>query len=253
MHIVSVRGEGLPVLLLHGSPSSPSAFEPLADSLAPNHRVFIGALPGYRGVPPLVPFELDALHEGIESALRSESDEPWALVGFSMGSFQVLSVALRGNLSVRAVAMLGAFPGVPDELRVPLRESAEAIRTGALPPEVFPARMLSERFLAVRPDARETTLAWLRETTLDVLADELCAVADAPSLLPELARAEFPLLLRTGELDVATPAVWSEAIAKVASKATLEIVPCAGHALILEDFEGTRDSLLRFLKSSPRP
>jgi pimeloyl-ACP methyl ester carboxylesterase len=253
MHIVSVRGEGSPVLLLHGSPSSPSAFEPLADALAPKRRVFIGALPGYRGAPPLVPFELETLHAGIEATLLSESAEPWALIGFSMGSFHALSVALRGNVTVRAVAMLGAFPGVPEELRALVRESAEAIRTGALPPEAFPPRMLSEAFLLAHPEARDTTLAWLRETTLDVLADELTAVADAPGLLSELARAKFQLLFRTGELDVATPAVWSEAAAKVASRATLEIVPRAGHALILEDLEGTRDSLLRFLKSSPGP
>jgi pimeloyl-ACP methyl ester carboxylesterase len=246
MHIVSVRGQGLPVLFLHGSPSSPSAFEPLAEALSPHHRVFIGALPGYRGVPPLVPFELEALHLGIEATLRRESAEPWALVGFSMGSFHALSVALRRNVNVRAVAMLGAFPGVPEELRALVRESAKAIRSGALPSEAFPPRMLSERFLAERPEARETTLAWLRETTLDVLADELTAVADAQSLPLELA--EFPLLVRTGELDVATPVAWSEAVAAAARRVTLEIVPGAGHALLLEDFAGTRDSLLRFLE-----
>lgn len=248
MHIASIRGRGSPLVLIHGSPSSPSAFEPFVEALAPEWRVVVAALPGYSGHPPLVPFSLERLHAGVETTLARESDEPWTLVGFSMGSFHALAVALRGNVRVRALAMLGAFPGVPDELRVPLRESAEAIRTGALPPEVFPSRMLSERFLAEHPDARDTALAWLRETTTDVLADELLAVADAPSLLPALGRADFPVLVRTGELDLATPVAWSEAVAKTAPRATLEIVPGAGHALLLEDLPNTRESLARFLR-----
>lgn len=248
MHIVSVRGQGPAVVLFHGSPSSPDAFEPLALALSESHRVLVALLPGYRGTAPLVPFELDTLHAHIEEALRRESEEPWTLVGFSMGSFHALSVALRGRVRVRAVVMLGAFPGVPDELRSSLREGAEAIRTGALPPDVFPERMLSARFLDEHPEARETTLGWLRETTLDVLADELSAVASAPSPLPALGRADFPLLVRTGELDVATPVAWSEAVAKAARRATLEIVPGVGHALLLEDSAGTQHSVLHFLR-----
>jgi pimeloyl-ACP methyl ester carboxylesterase len=249
MHIVSVRGQGSPLVLLHGSPSSPSAFEPLAKRLASAHRVFIAALPGYSGHAPLAPFSLERLHAGIEATLARESDEPWTFVGFSMGSFHALSVALRGNLPVRALAMLGAFAGVPEELAAAFREAAGAIRAGALPADVFPPRMLSEAFLAAHPEAREEMLRWLRETTLEVLADELLAAAASPPPFEALAKADFPLLVRTGELDVATPVAWSQAVARAALRATLEIVPGAGHALLIEDFPATSASLLRFLSA----
>jgi pimeloyl-ACP methyl ester carboxylesterase len=247
MRVVSESGAGSPVLLLHGSPSAPAMFEPLARVLEPDHRVVVGALPGYSGAAPLAPYTLEALHGGIERALLHASDEPWTLIGFSAGSYHVLSLALRARVRVRALVTLGALPGFSQQLKTELAGLAPAIRAGALPPETFAPRQLSAAFLAAHPEARDAVTTWLAEATLDVLADELAAIVEGPELVPQLAELDVPLLARVGELDVATPVAWSEAVVAASPRGTLEIVPGAGHALLVEDAEATCASIRRFL------
>ncbi|HEY3494477.1 MAG TPA: alpha/beta hydrolase [Polyangiaceae bacterium] len=247
MHVVSARGAGRPVLLLHGSPSAPGMFEPLVRALEPEHRVIVGALPGYAGSAPLAPYTLEALHTGIETALARESDAPWTLVGFSAGSYHVLSLGLRARVKLGRLVTLGGLPGFGPELAAEYRGLPEAIRAGALPPETFPPRMLSAPYLAAHPEARELVGSWLAETTLDVLADELRAIIEGPDLLPRLSALAMPLLARVGELDAVTPVAWSEAIAAAAPRALLEVVPGSGHALLVEDAPATCASIRRFL------
>ena len=51
-------------------------------------------------------------------------------------------------------------------------------------------------------------------------------------------RSVASVLARVGELDQATPPPKSEAIVKACKNARLEVVPGAGHALVLEDLDG---------------
>jgi len=111
--------------------------------------------------------------------------------------------------------------------------------------------MLSPNFAARHPQARARVNDWLDATTSDVLSDELAAAALSEDLTPRLGElGALPILARGGELDQAAPVAFSEAIAKSGKNATLEIVAGAGHALLVEDEEGSIDSVLRFLSDS---
>jgi pimeloyl-ACP methyl ester carboxylesterase len=65
-----------------------------------------------------------------------------------------------------------------------------------------------------------------------VVAEELSRAAD---LLPRLGALRMPILARVGELDAACPPAKTHAIARVATQTAVQIVPGAGHTLLLED------------------
>jgi pimeloyl-ACP methyl ester carboxylesterase len=88
---------------------------------------------------------------------------------------------------------------------------------------------------------------WAEATTAGNLAGELEALALCEDLLERCSEISVPVLLRVGSEDVATPATQSEELARVMPRATLEIVPGVGHALLLEDWAGTRTAVQRFL------
>jgi pimeloyl-ACP methyl ester carboxylesterase len=79
------------------------------------------------------------------------------------------------------------------------------------------------------------------------MAEELLAVADVPSLLPRLGELSVALVARTGAEDQAIPLASAEAIVAGVRGAVLEAVPGVGHALPIEDFEGTAASIRRAL------
>lgn len=90
-------GAGAPIVLLHCSSGSSSAWRPVIDSLGPDHRALAPDLLGYgrnapwsRGAPLQQDSELTAI-----AALLEAAGEPVHLVGHSYGGAVALDAALR--------------------------------------------------------------------------------------------------------------------------------------------------------------
>jgi pimeloyl-ACP methyl ester carboxylesterase len=82
------------------------------------------------------------------------------------------------------------------------------------------------------------------------LAAELEAFAGAPDLRDDIGRLDVPLLLRVGELDISTPKERARRIMPCARRAILNEVPNVGHALLLEDFDGTATAIEEHLSKA---
>jgi pimeloyl-ACP methyl ester carboxylesterase len=72
-------------------------------------------------------------------------------------------------------------------------------------------------------------------------------MARMPNLRPELGRMSARLYLRVGEVDLGAPPAVSEEIARLAPRASVEVVPGCGHTLLIEDLEGTISAIEREL------
>lgn len=242
------------VVLIHGAPSAPADLVPLAERLAPEHRVLIPSLPGYEGAPRLQPpFSLERVWDALERTLAERGVREAILIGFSGGAYHALSLALRGKVQARAVVSLGGFAGLTAEERAGLAGFVPVLKnlSDASDPSLrtmFKGRMLSAEFLAQHPEAGETVAKWLDVVHPSVLADELDALSRAADLYDGLGKLKIPVLARVGSADVASPVAMSERLMRAARNGELHVVLGKGHALTLEDLEETASAIRSFLR-----
>jgi len=104
-------GQGPLVVLIHGSPGTSRAWQPVAERLASRFRVVAPSLPGYGGTtaaPGDRPGDNSYAAELIEAlieALVAEMGRPAVLAGYSYGGVVALRTALRGKVRPAALAL----------------------------------------------------------------------------------------------------------------------------------------------------
>lgn len=247
MVALEIAGKGPPLVFLHGVPLQPEAFRPLAHALQSTHTTVIVSLPGYGSTPPLAPgWTLEDVHDEIEAALAHSGLSRVGLVGFSGGGYHALALAYRAHVDVTAVALLAGVMQVTPAEGESFHALAAALRAGQDLRVHMRPRMLSPGFRQRHPERVVEVERWLDATSAANLAAELEVFAAAPDLSEKVGALRIPVLARVGAEDVAAPPAVAEAIAKCAPKGQLEVVPGAGHALLIEDLEGTSASLARW-------
>jgi 3-oxoadipate enol-lactonase len=235
LHVESY-GSGPAVVLLHGVPSSPGDFAPLADRLARRHRVLVPHLPGYgRSASVPQPYSLERVVIEVEDILAKEGVSQAAFVAFSGGAYKAVAIALRGKIMVSRMVLIAPVLGLDTGAAQSYRDVAEAARMGAFDPRPsWLERMASVEFAARDPSGAARVLAWLDAVARAVLCDELVALADAPDLRPRLPDLDCPILVCAGENDNAVPVSWSEETAQRAARGRFERFAAAGHAVLIE-------------------
>lgn len=245
-------GSGPAVLLLHGSPSAPTDFDPLVRRLEGSRRVLLPDMPGYGDSPYESGLSIARSVTLIDDALASLGIEEVAVVGFSLGAWRALLLALDGKTRVTAIVTLGGHAGLDEEHRAIMKQFAEILRGTPSLRQPFVEEMMTARMLA--PDSAKTnpafvaaTTGWLDWPEPEALADELEAMATTAPSYDRLGALRLPVLARVGALDVAVPPPLSERIVASIPGARLEIVEGKGHALMVEDTDATVDSIVSFL------
>lgn len=230
------------VVILHGAPTRPEHGDVLAQRLAARHSVHVVSLPGYGRSAPLETVSVEAVQDAIVAAIEPKA----ALVGFSAGAYHAFALATRCLVKATAIVSLGGFAFVSAEAAAQFRQFAALLRTDFDARDLMVARMLSEAGRASAANAAEVQ-SWLEATSRENLARELEAFAAAPDLRPEIAKLDVPIVVRAGTLDVASPPVVNEDIVRHCKRGTLELVDGKGHALLLEDLDGTVAAIERAL------
>ena len=100
-------GAGPGLMLVHGSPGSASAWQPVGQRLSDRFRIVAPNLPGYGGTSPEEPGGPDGVPHaaGLLESLIRETGVPDVLAGHSYGGAVALTVALRGHVKPRALAL----------------------------------------------------------------------------------------------------------------------------------------------------
>jgi len=90
-------GQGPLVVLIHGSPGTSRAWQPVAELLASRFRVVAPSLPGYGGTtaPPDDNRGDNSYAAELIEALVAEMGRPAVLAGYSYGGVVALRTALR--------------------------------------------------------------------------------------------------------------------------------------------------------------
>ena len=202
------RGDGPPVVLLHGGALDHRLWEPQIAELARTHRVIAPDLRGHGASP--TPAAAFRHADDVAALLRALTLGPAALVGISLGARTAVDVALEAPELVERLVVSGAGAGEPAWRDPATRDllarwaQAEEDRD----PEAWMQTFFALDFGSDRPlaDVDPAVLAHVRAMTVATLEHH---VPDGPPVLPtpvpdaaERARElTIPVLAIVGLLD----------------------------------------------------
>lgn len=233
-------GDGPPLLLLHGTPSSRSEWEPLRTRLAPRRRVIAPDLPGFGASAPIEGAVLPRdWVDSIDELLDSLGVGRCAVVGSSMGGWTALELARGG----RATAVLALAPAGLWARRSPPLTNAQLL-LGRLGTLLVP-RALTRRALGT-PALRQLALSAACTNGRGVDAATAISfvegAASAPGWKRHYAAAKrsrftggheiaVPVRVIWGQGDKIAPARSSRHVGELPDHAVVETWPGCGHLL----------------------
>lgn len=228
------RGEGAPVLLLHGVGLRAESWGAQIDHLARTCAVYALDLPGHgdsaplaRSDPRLADFT-DRVARVLEAAIRA----PALIAGHSMGALIALDLAIRYPDRCRAVAALNAVYRRSHEAREAVLERAAALGRGdAQDLAAAPvARWFGSDPGDPARDAARACREWLLGADRDgyAAAYRVFAASDGPADA-HLAALSMPTLFLTGSEDANSTPAMSRHMATLVPSGRAVTVAGAGH------------------------
>jgi pimeloyl-ACP methyl ester carboxylesterase len=248
-----LRGDGPPLLLIHGLGYDHHGWGPLPPLLDRDFRL---VLVDNRGVgesdAPEGPYTIAGLAADAVAVVDAAGIERTHVVGVSLGGFVAQELAISHADRVDRLALLSTSPGGPNQYPMPEEtvesfraymrlEREDAIRQGV-------ENSLGDRAVRERPDIVDEVYAYRLERAppMEPWLAQLAAGTefDVFDRLPEIAA---PTLALTGGADVVIDPRNSELLAERIPGARLEVVPDRGHLLYWEEPELVASIVREFL------
>lgn len=239
-----IRGEGPPLLLVHGVVHRRHAWDPVIDLLTPHRRVITVDLPGH-GDSPEMPDGADPLQIGVE--LMAEFLEQVApgekahVAGNSLGGWFALEAAARGLVaSATALSPAGFFANPLDQKRSidtfrtlrwatrRLGTRRDALLGTAAGRSVGMGVFFAKPWRVPAEVARIDAAALLTNTVIDrgLSAD----FAFTPQVDPTI-----PITVAWGRRDLVLPAWEARGVRRVFPQAEVTVYPRLGHVPMYDD------------------
>jgi poly(3-hydroxyalkanoate) depolymerase len=250
---VSVRGEGHPLLLIMGLGGNIEMWDPLEQALNARGIQTIAYDASGTGESParVVPLRMSGLARQAAHLLDALGHPHADVLGVSFGGAVAQELTLTHQYRIRRLVLVstmcgvGGVPGNPIALSLlatPLRYYSPAFMRLTADILYGPGASADEDLLRHQIAARRA-----RPPTLWGYLGQLVAGAGWSSL-PWLHRIRTPTLVLTGEADAIVPPVNARILAWRIPDAELEIVPDAGHLLLMDHAERSAIRIAGFLR-----
>ncbi|MDB5957531.1 alpha/beta fold hydrolase [Ramlibacter sp.] len=243
-----VLGQGRAIVLLHSLLADSSSFEPLAQLLAPTHRVVMPDLPGFAGSHP-VAGGLEAVADRVADAIRAlQLDEAPIVLGNGYGGFVALLTAIRhpGIARRLVLADCGAAFSEPGRQAFRGMSTAAAAKGLAGIADVAMRRLFSPEFQAQHPEL----IAQRRERFIAVHPETFhtaCAALATLDLREQAAGVQVPVLVLVGEQDEATPPAMARELASLLPDARFQLLAGCAHVPQLQAPGQFLDAIASFI------
>jgi pimeloyl-ACP methyl ester carboxylesterase len=258
------RGEGVPIVLLHGGMGDYQSWGPQLEAFSRFHRVIsYSRRYNYPNRNPLTTKDHSALVEAQDLAALLARLElgPVHLVGQSYGAFTALALAMDHPQMVRSMVL--AEP--------PVLQWTRGLPDGdSLYSEFMGRVMAPARDAFVRGDAEQAMRALTDGISGTVKFDSLPPAARAdrmrnsramealaistdpfPNLPKERARQlRVPVLIVTGENTIAIHKRVNEELSRLLPNVEMTVIPAAGHVSHRENPQAFNEAVLKFLTDS---
>lgn len=261
---VEQRGDGPPLLLLHGFTGSGRSWETVLADLSAHYRVLTIDLPGHGDtVMPDEPdrFTMQSVAADIDLLLHEIGYPEVLLLGYSMGGRLALYLAHHYPQRFPVLVLESTSPGLrtreEQEKRIASDENLAAYieSSGILPFvdywEQIP--LFATQYGRVVPEERRRLRQQRLENHPAGLASSLRGMGTGiqPSLWPVLGTIDQPALLIAGHEDVKFAAIARD-MAGMMPNAMLALIPNAGHAVHLEQPQAYAGQVLGWLDNQRR-
>lgn len=259
---VRARGNGAPLLLIHGFTGRGSGWGAHATAFAREFRVIVVDLPGHgrSGVPhDAARASVERSADGLATILRRLDAAPAHVLGYSLGARVALRLAVAHPGVVRRLVLESPSAGLAGEAERSARRAADEGRATRLERggiEAFVDEWEREPVFASQATLSPARAAALRAQRLRNDATGLAVSlrgAGQGSMEPlheRLAAVRTPTLVIAGALDP-TGRARAEDVADRIPAARLALIAMAGHAPHLETPSDFRSLTLAFLKEDP--
>ena len=243
-HIYETSKEGLkpPVILIHGAGGSHLSWPPEVRRL-PGYQVYAIDLPGHgkssgRGLQSIPAFT-DALIQWLEIVGLHSA----AFIGHSMGSAIAITLALNHAQQVAGLVLVSSGPR--------LRVAPQLIENTSNPTTLINAiELVIEWSFSPKasPRLRELVTQRIVDTRQSVFYGDFLA-CDAFDETTRICEIRQPTLVMCGAEDKMTPPRHSNYLASNIPNARLQVIPDAGHMVMLEQPQAVAAAISAFLES----
>ena len=228
------RGEGPPVVLVHGFTQNAGAWWPLVEPLEKTNRLVALDAPGHGGSA-----EVEADLAGGADLMVASVPAPASWIGYSMGGRYALHAALRHPGAIRRLVVVSATAGIDDaEERAARRRSDAALadRVESEGVEAFIAWWAAQpMFSTLTPQAARVEDRVAKASAAGLASSlRLAGAGCQRPLWDALPAIEIPTLVIAGALDKKYVALSERIVETVGPNARLHVMPGTGHACHLE-------------------
>ena len=248
-----LRGDGEPLVLVHGLAYDRAGWGRLPDLLAERFRV---VLLDNRGVGesdvPAGPYAVAQMAADVVAVLDDAGIARTNLLGVSLGGYIAQELALTYPERVAKLVLVSTAPGGPKA--VPMPQATQDVfaryptmeRVAGL--RMFVENSLGERGVHELPDLVEEILQYRlgHAPTVDAWLAQATAGATFDSF-DRIGAIGVPTLVIAGGADVVVDPRNAALLGELIPGARVEIVPDRGHLLVWEDSERVADLVTEFL------
>ena len=231
--------QGPPLVLLHGFPLDPRAWQEVAEFTALNRLTVRPALRDFGHSHEFADadspaFTVELLADDVHALLTELKLLPCVLGGLSMGGYVALAFARKYAADLRGLALVDtkaaadtpeARQGREEMIALVRREGTPAVVAQMLPKMTGPG---------VTPAARERLRRIMLDQSADGIALACMAMRDRPDFTGDLPKLNVPTAVVVGEQDAITPPELARSMADALPDCKLTVVPNAGHMAPLE-------------------
>jgi 3-oxoadipate enol-lactonase len=231
------RGNGPPVLFLHGFPHNRALWSAqLAGLSAQSHCIALD-LRGFGESSVAPPYSMDQYADDVAAFMDKLEINQAVVCGLSMGGYVALAMWRRHQQRIKAL-VLADTRATPDseEAREKRRSMAQLARdrgSGAVAQAVLPT-MVGERTRENSPHVVNAVYRILTSANVAGIVGALEAMRERPDSTPILSTIDVLTLIVVGEDDVLTPLADSEAMHRVIYGSRLQVIGRAGHVSNVE-------------------
>lgn len=254
-HIAGRDRGGGPLLLANGVAMTMASWQPISDRLEKDHRVLRCDLRGQLTSPGRPPHDIADHAIDLVELLDSCGLDGVHVLATSFGAAVSAILAVRYPKRVRSLALVAATSGFDEGMGVEIdRWRAACLESLAGPdrghlidvldPVVYSPAYL--RMNAAERSLRRDQVSALPDSWFEGLADLLTSAAWA-TVEVDLATIECPTLVVAAELDGFIPLDRTRALADAIPNSRFEVMPGAGHAVVVEQPEELTELYLDFL------
>ena len=231
--VYETRGEGPPVVLIHGLGLNRHMWDWFVDAFSANHQVVTFDLLGHGDSDkPVGPYRMAQFTDQIAELCTHLKLGPVALAGFSLGGIINRAMALAHPDMVRAIAVVNSYHDRTDAQREAVMKRVDQAREHGPTATVEAAleRWFTPEFGSAHPEVLDQVRQWVTANDAQVYPHlyHLMAACDA-DYVTSVADIRCPALIIASADDPGNTPAMAEAMGAVIPNARVEVLPGLRH------------------------